>query len=91
VNKSIKRYYKMVETCEKLICCNRILKFSERKVSNVREISIREISELNRSKVRPKQTVPPAINVKCSDIYLILFCHPCLNNCELRHRITLFL
>jgi hypothetical protein len=67
---------------KQLICYNRIVKFAERKVSDVREISIREISELNRSKVRPTQTVPQAINVKCSDIYVILLCHHFLNNCE---------
>jgi hypothetical protein len=71
----------MVETCEKLICYNRMVKFSERKVSDVREISIREISELNMSKVHPTQTVPPAINVKCFD-YVILLCHHFINNCE---------
>ena len=67
---------------KQLICYNRIVKFAERKVSDVREISIREISELNRSKVPSTQAVPPAINVKCSDIYVILLCHPFLNNAE---------
>lgn len=67
---------------KELICYNRIVKFVERKVSDLREISIREISELNRNKVRSAQTVPPAINIHFSHIYVILLCHDFLNNGE---------
>ena len=67
---------------KQLICYNRIVKFAERKVSDFREISIREISALNRSKVRSTQNVSPSTNVKCSDIYVILLCHHFLNNGE---------
>ena len=67
---------------KQLICYNRIVKLAERKVSDVREISIREISELNWSKVRPTQTLPPAINMKSADIYVVLLCHHFLNNGE---------
>ena len=67
---------------KQLIYYKGIVKFAERKVSDVREISIREISELNWSKVRPTQTVLPAINVNCSDIFVLLLCHHFLNNGE---------
>ena len=65
---------------KQLNCYNRIVKFAERKVSDLREISIREISELTRNKVRSTQTVSPATYVNCSDIYVILLCHHFLNN-----------
>jgi hypothetical protein len=71
-----------LEPVKQLICFNRIVKSAERRVYDVREISIREISELNRNEVRPTQTVPPAINGKCSDIYDILLCYHFLNNGE---------
>jgi hypothetical protein len=75
-------YTEWLKPVKQLICYNRIVKFAERKVYDVRWISIREICELNKSKVRPTQTVPPAINVKYSDIYVILLFHHFVNNGE---------